>query len=163
MQLDLNIIFVLSLSNFKIWFFKTFKNAQGIRHHEENMHFFTVCLYNLKCNPSFQAYADYMGFVLSLNKVVKGKKLTCEYKVSEVFNLSLLSVDSKSSAKILSSEFLWIFWAQSSLKSAYVAPPRVLNVTVWFATDGSEVTPAFGDSGSMDKRDSSGWSAITLW
>uniref|UniRef100_H3CP27 Serine/threonine-protein phosphatase 2A activator n=1 Tax=Tetraodon nigroviridis TaxID=99883 RepID=H3CP27_TETNG len=30
-----------------------------------------------------QAYADYMGFVLSLNKVVKGKKLTCEYKVSE--------------------------------------------------------------------------------
>lgn len=106
MQLDLNIIFVLSLSNFKFWFFKTFKNAQGIRHHEGNMHFFTVCLYNLKCNPSLQAYADYMGFVLSLNKVVKGKKLTCEYKVSEVFNLSLLSVDSKSSVKILSCEFL---------------------------------------------------------
>ncbi|TNM92387.1 serine/threonine-protein phosphatase 2A activator [Takifugu flavidus] len=30
-----------------------------------------------------QAYADYMGFILSLNKVVKGKKLTCEYKVTE--------------------------------------------------------------------------------
>uniref|UniRef100_A0A671VDF4 Serine/threonine-protein phosphatase 2A activator n=1 Tax=Sparus aurata TaxID=8175 RepID=A0A671VDF4_SPAAU len=30
-----------------------------------------------------QAYADYMGFVLTLNEGVKGKKLTCEYKVSE--------------------------------------------------------------------------------
>ncbi|KFW96304.1 Serine/threonine-protein phosphatase 2A activator, partial [Phalacrocorax carbo] len=31
-----------------------------------------------------QAYADYMGFILTLNEGVKGKKLTCEYKVSEV-------------------------------------------------------------------------------
>ncbi|XP_053551712.1 serine/threonine-protein phosphatase 2A activator [Bombina bombina] len=31
-----------------------------------------------------QAYADYMGFVLSLNEGIKGKKLTDEYKVSEV-------------------------------------------------------------------------------
>ncbi|KAJ8261066.1 hypothetical protein COCON_G00167890 [Conger conger] len=30
-----------------------------------------------------QAYADYMGFVLTLNEGVKGKKLTCEYSVSE--------------------------------------------------------------------------------
>ncbi|XP_071397501.1 serine/threonine-protein phosphatase 2A activator isoform X2 [Centroberyx affinis] len=30
-----------------------------------------------------QAYADYMGFVLTLNEGVKGKKLTCEYPVSE--------------------------------------------------------------------------------
>ncbi|KAM3873782.1 serine/threonine-protein phosphatase 2A activator isoform 3-T3 [Diretmus argenteus] len=30
-----------------------------------------------------QAYADYMGFVLTLNEGVKGKKLSCEYKVSE--------------------------------------------------------------------------------
>ncbi|XP_061732760.1 serine/threonine-protein phosphatase 2A activator [Nerophis ophidion] len=30
-----------------------------------------------------QAYADYMGFILALNESVKGKKLTCEYKVSE--------------------------------------------------------------------------------
>ncbi|KAE8284765.1 Serine/threonine-protein phosphatase 2A activator [Larimichthys crocea] len=30
-----------------------------------------------------QAYADYMGFILTLNEGVKGKKLTCEYKVSE--------------------------------------------------------------------------------
>uniref|UniRef100_A0A8C3ARL3 Serine/threonine-protein phosphatase 2A activator n=1 Tax=Cyclopterus lumpus TaxID=8103 RepID=A0A8C3ARL3_CYCLU len=30
-----------------------------------------------------QAYADYMGFVLTLNEGVKGKNLTCEYKVSE--------------------------------------------------------------------------------
>ncbi|XP_078143048.1 serine/threonine-protein phosphatase 2A activator isoform X2 [Centroberyx gerrardi] len=30
-----------------------------------------------------QAYADYMGFVLTLNEGVKGKKLTCEYQVSE--------------------------------------------------------------------------------
>lgn len=35
-----------------------------------------------------QAYADYMGFVLTLNEGVKGKKLTCEYKVSEVCRLS---------------------------------------------------------------------------
>lgn len=31
-----------------------------------------------------QAYADYMGFVLTLNEGVKGKKLTCEYNMSEV-------------------------------------------------------------------------------
>lgn len=37
---------------------------------------------------SLQAYADYMGFVLTLNEGVKGKKLTCEYKVSEVCCLS---------------------------------------------------------------------------
>ncbi|EMP34691.1 Serine/threonine-protein phosphatase 2A activator [Chelonia mydas] len=30
-----------------------------------------------------QAYADYIGFILTLNEGVKGKKLTCEYKVSE--------------------------------------------------------------------------------
>ncbi|KAF0031910.1 hypothetical protein F2P81_016465 [Scophthalmus maximus] len=30
-----------------------------------------------------QAYADYMGFVLTLNEALKGKKLGCEYKVSE--------------------------------------------------------------------------------
>ncbi|KFP83847.1 Serine/threonine-protein phosphatase 2A activator, partial [Apaloderma vittatum] len=31
-----------------------------------------------------QAYADYMGFILTLNEGVRGKKLTCEYKISEV-------------------------------------------------------------------------------
>uniref|UniRef100_A0A671R5P2 Serine/threonine-protein phosphatase 2A activator n=1 Tax=Sinocyclocheilus anshuiensis TaxID=1608454 RepID=A0A671R5P2_9TELE len=31
-----------------------------------------------------QAYADYIGFILTLNEGVKGKKLTCEYQVSEV-------------------------------------------------------------------------------
>ncbi|XP_069093150.1 serine/threonine-protein phosphatase 2A activator isoform X2 [Pleurodeles waltl] len=30
-----------------------------------------------------QAYAEYIGFILTLNEAVKGKKLTCEYKVSE--------------------------------------------------------------------------------
>lgn len=34
--------------------------------------------------PCLQAYADYMGFILTLNEGVKGKKLTCEHKVSEV-------------------------------------------------------------------------------
>ncbi|KAG5834985.1 serine/threonine-protein phosphatase 2A activator isoform X1 [Anguilla rostrata] len=39
-----------------------------------------------------QAYADYMGFILTLNEGVKGKKLTCEYSVSETIEklLSLL-------------------------------------------------------------------------
>lgn len=31
-----------------------------------------------------QAYADYLGFVLALNDGVKGRKITSEYKVSEV-------------------------------------------------------------------------------
>ncbi|XP_077140626.1 serine/threonine-protein phosphatase 2A activator isoform X1 [Ranitomeya variabilis] len=31
-----------------------------------------------------QAYADYMGFILTINESVKGKKLTCDYCVSEV-------------------------------------------------------------------------------
>lgn len=31
-----------------------------------------------------QAYADYLGFVLTLNDGVKGRKITSEYKVSEV-------------------------------------------------------------------------------
>ncbi|KAK2120428.1 hypothetical protein P7K49_001814 [Saguinus oedipus] len=31
----------------------------------------------------YQAYADYIGFILTLNEGVKGKKLTFEYKVSE--------------------------------------------------------------------------------
>ncbi|MGH0187901.1 UNVERIFIED_CONTAM: hypothetical protein FKN15_026988 [Acipenser sinensis] len=30
-----------------------------------------------------QAYVDYIGFILTLNEGVKGKKLTCEYNVSE--------------------------------------------------------------------------------
>ncbi|XP_053473881.1 serine/threonine-protein phosphatase 2A activator isoform X1 [Ictalurus furcatus] len=30
-----------------------------------------------------QAYADYIGFILTLNEGVKGKKLTCDYPVSE--------------------------------------------------------------------------------
>ena len=33
---------------------------------------------------TMKAYADYMGFILTLNEGVKRKKLTCEYKVSEV-------------------------------------------------------------------------------
>uniref|UniRef100_A0A6Q2X2R5 Serine/threonine-protein phosphatase 2A activator n=1 Tax=Esox lucius TaxID=8010 RepID=A0A6Q2X2R5_ESOLU len=37
-----------------------------------------------------QAYADYMGFVLTLNEGVKGKKLTCEYKVSETIEKLLV-------------------------------------------------------------------------
>ncbi|KAJ8286526.1 hypothetical protein GJAV_G00040160 [Gymnothorax javanicus] len=39
-----------------------------------------------------QAYADYMGFILTLNEGVKGKKLTCDYSVSETVQklLSLL-------------------------------------------------------------------------
>ncbi|XP_028828822.1 serine/threonine-protein phosphatase 2A activator [Denticeps clupeoides] len=39
-----------------------------------------------------QAYSDYMGFVLTLNEAVKGKKLTCEFNVSETIDnlLSLL-------------------------------------------------------------------------
>ncbi|PWA15589.1 hypothetical protein CCH79_00020745, partial [Gambusia affinis] len=37
----------------------------------------------LKVLVLVQAYADYMGFILTLNEGVKGKKLTCEYEVSE--------------------------------------------------------------------------------
>ncbi|KAF7653058.1 hypothetical protein LDENG_00088010 [Lucifuga dentata] len=41
-----------------------------------------------------QAYADYMGFILALNEAVKGKKLTCEYRVSETVEklLDLLGI-----------------------------------------------------------------------
>ncbi|KAL0965111.1 hypothetical protein UPYG_G00276930 [Umbra pygmaea] len=37
-----------------------------------------------------QAYADYMGFIVTLNEAVKGKKLTCEYKVSETIEKLLV-------------------------------------------------------------------------
>lgn len=47
------------------------------------MVFFPVCLI-LCVFEKLQAYADYMGFILTLNEGVKGRKLTCEYKVSEV-------------------------------------------------------------------------------
>ncbi|XP_034048542.1 serine/threonine-protein phosphatase 2A activator [Thalassophryne amazonica] len=30
-----------------------------------------------------QAYADYVGFILTLNESIKGKKITCEFKMSE--------------------------------------------------------------------------------
>ncbi|MGH0146054.1 UNVERIFIED_CONTAM: hypothetical protein FKN15_007597 [Acipenser sinensis] len=36
-----------------------------------------------------QAYVDYIGFILTLNEGVKGKKLTCEYNVSEVLSVAL--------------------------------------------------------------------------
>uniref|UniRef100_A0A8C5WM54 Serine/threonine-protein phosphatase 2A activator n=1 Tax=Leptobrachium leishanense TaxID=445787 RepID=A0A8C5WM54_9ANUR len=41
-----------------------------------------------------QASADYMGFVLALNDAVKGKKLSCDYKVSEAIEklMALLEV-----------------------------------------------------------------------
>lgn len=47
-----------------------------------------MCVFNLPL--CFQAYADYIGFILTLNEGVKGKKLTCEYKVSEVRDLLVL-------------------------------------------------------------------------
>ncbi|XP_046901736.1 serine/threonine-protein phosphatase 2A activator [Hypomesus transpacificus] len=40
-----------------------------------------------------QAYADYMGFILTMNEGVKGKKLTCEYKVSETIEKLLGLLD----------------------------------------------------------------------
>ncbi|MGH0164092.1 UNVERIFIED_CONTAM: hypothetical protein FKN15_046614 [Acipenser sinensis] len=39
-----------------------------------------------------QAYVDYIGFILTLNEGVKGKKLTCEYNVSEEAENLLRSV-----------------------------------------------------------------------
>lgn len=51
-------------------------------------HWSDVCVFNLPL--CFQAYADYIGFILTLNEGVKGKKLTCEYKVSEVRDLLVL-------------------------------------------------------------------------
>lgn len=42
--------------------------------------------------PCLQAYADYIGFILTLNEGVKGKKLTCEYKVSEVWSSAFESL-----------------------------------------------------------------------
>ncbi|XP_064027308.1 serine/threonine-protein phosphatase 2A activator isoform X3 [Pogoniulus pusillus] len=40
-----------------------------------------------------QAYADYMGFILTLNEGVRGKKLTCQYKVSEAVEKLLAVLD----------------------------------------------------------------------
>lgn len=40
-----------------------------------------------------QAYADYMGFILTLNEGVKGKKLTEEYRVSEPIEKLLVLLD----------------------------------------------------------------------
>ncbi|XP_060106628.1 serine/threonine-protein phosphatase 2A activator-like [Heteronotia binoei] len=40
-----------------------------------------------------QAYADYIGFILTLNEGVKGKKLTCEYKVSEAIEKLVALLD----------------------------------------------------------------------
>ena len=42
-------------------------------------------LLHVPAPPSvWQAYADYIGFILTLNEGVKGKKLSVEYRVSEV-------------------------------------------------------------------------------
>lgn len=38
----------------------------------------------------FQAYCDYVGFILTLNESVKGKKLTCQFEVSQVKHFYLL-------------------------------------------------------------------------
>ncbi|KAM6986454.1 serine/threonine-protein phosphatase 2A activator isoform 1-T1 [Aplochiton taeniatus] len=40
-----------------------------------------------------QAYADYMGFILTLNEGVKGKKVSCDYKVSETVEKLLTLLD----------------------------------------------------------------------
>ncbi|KAK7895818.1 hypothetical protein WMY93_021143 [Mugilogobius chulae] len=40
-----------------------------------------------------QAYADYIGFVLTLNEGVKGKKLSCEYTVSQTVEKLLVLLD----------------------------------------------------------------------
>lgn len=40
-----------------------------------------------------QAYADYMGFVLTLNESVKGKKLSCDYHVSEAIEKLMALLD----------------------------------------------------------------------
>lgn len=52
-----------------------------------------------------QAYADYMGFILTLNEGVRGKKLTCEYKVSEV------GEESGSPYFSFSALFFWLYSA----------------------------------------------------
>uniref|UniRef100_A0A8C5CSM6 Serine/threonine-protein phosphatase 2A activator n=1 Tax=Gadus morhua TaxID=8049 RepID=A0A8C5CSM6_GADMO len=44
---------------------------------------FAYYLITLFVCVTMKAYADYMGFILTLNEGVKRKKLTCEYKVSE--------------------------------------------------------------------------------
>lgn len=40
-----------------------------------------------------QAYADYIGFILTLNEGVKGKKLTFDYKVSEAIEKLVALLD----------------------------------------------------------------------
>lgn len=66
-----------------------------------------------------QAYADYLGFVLALNDGVKGKKITSEYKVSEVCCVVLCCVVSccSTSTTVIFSPCIdrlwrscWIFW-----------------------------------------------------
>ena len=43
--------------------------------------------------PIWQAYADYIGFILTLNEGVKGKKLTFDYKVSEAIEKLVALLD----------------------------------------------------------------------
>lgn len=81
---DQKIMFGWSFSHFQMWSFKTFQHTEGDSLKGACV-FLTVCLHVCKYT-SLQAYADYMGFILSLNKMVKGKKLTLDYTVSEVFN-----------------------------------------------------------------------------
>ncbi|XP_026777692.2 serine/threonine-protein phosphatase 2A activator isoform X1 [Pangasianodon hypophthalmus] len=54
-----------------------------------------------------QAYADYIGFILTLNEGVKGKKLTCDYPVSEVQPQSFIThLSHCARRKILTSSFV---------------------------------------------------------
>lgn len=92
-----------------------------------------------------QAYADYIGFILTLNEGVKGKKLTCDYPVSEVQPKSLITPLSHCARRtVLTCPFLlpaliimmlFLFFLSSSL----------------CISDSRKVDVSFGDFGSLDR------------
>lgn len=71
---------------------------------------------------SVQAYADYMGFILTLNDGVKGKKITCEYEVSEVCCLSY-------------QRFLAAFYLMWGSGGRYLLSPMLMEGQVKFSSD----------------------------
>lgn len=81
-----------------------------------------------------QAYADYLGFVLTLNDGVKGRKITSEYKVSEVCCAALRCV-----VLCASPAFVFFLSCRAAAHPSLASSPPVL-------TDCGEASGSSGDS-----------------
>lgn len=144
-------MFGWSFSHFKMWFFKTFQHTQGIRLSEGSMYFSWQCACMYVNIPLCRRMLTTWVSSCLWTKWWRGRSSHWSTKCQRYWTHLYYQLIQNIQLKF------------SLLKISDASKTALLSVTVRFASDSSEVTPAFGDSGTMDQWDSSSWPALTLW